>query len=619
MAQHNKDKGKSPIRTGPAGRGYPGIRAAAGSLGLAVLSALLLSAAFPPLEISWLAYLAPVPLIVMAMRGRTGRRVFLAGWLGGTVFFGINMYWIMPISVVGGIALDLYLGLYWAVFAWGLRRIALATRLPLAVLAPVLWVALELFRGWFLTGLPWIYIGHTQYENLTLIQTADLFGAYAQSFLVLMTAGLLADVLVRPIFVPTGATPQRRFSRGLALAILLVAAAWAGTVGYGWWRLAQPTTRPGPVVASIQTCMPQDLKRAVRHQKFTLADQEKAEEDMLTGPDGQCTLTLQAAREAAALGRKIDLVVWPETMAPGYLNEGFLACDLAQRITDPEAFDIYNYYQRRYQMYWKTIRTTARDPVVNAPILFGCPAVMFEGVYGLTVDGRTVFLPAGLRYNLACLVGPGTKDYSAEATYAKAHLVPFGEYMPFKHSFPALYNLLQHFSPYPFDYSLTPGAHDQPPMTVKYEKGEARFLVPICYEDAMAYRCREMVRPAEPGGRKNVDFLVNISNDGWFDGSIELDQHLALCVFRAVENRVPIVRSVNTGISAIISPTGRIEATVHDKDGNRRWLTGEISGALTLDDRLAPYTMIGDVFAFACAGVSVGLGLITIFFARRAA
>ena len=119
------------------------------------------------------------------MRAGTGRRAFLAAWLGGTVFFGINMYWVCPISVIGGIALYLYLGLYWAVFAWGVRRTSAATRVPLALLAPVVWVALEFVRGWFLTGLPWLYVGHTQYANLALIQTADLFGAYAQSFLAL--------------------------------------------------------------------------------------------------------------------------------------------------------------------------------------------------------------------------------------------------------------------------------------------------------------------------------------------------------------------------------------------------------------------------------------------------
>jgi apolipoprotein N-acyltransferase len=635
---HRKDNGRKPNkgtslpallsapprrdRAGPSGQGYPGIRAMLATLGLPLISALLLSAAFPPLEISWMAYLAPVPLILAAARARTGRRIFLSAWLAGAIFFAINMYWVSPISLIGGVALYLFMGLYWAVFGWALRGIALTTRLPLALLSPVLWVALEFFRGWFLTGLPWLYIGHTQYENLVLIQTADLFGAHAQSFLIMMTAGLVADLLTRPIFVspiaarasarvqtmpgqsppPPAPVTRRRFSTLLAVAILLAAGAWAGTVAYGRWRLDQSalTERPGPVVASVQTCISQDVKQAVRQMR--IKDIERSEEEML---GAQCNLSLKAA------GRmKVDLIVWPETMVPGILNESFLTQDITKCIRDPDMFEVYNYLQHRSQGYWKTIQNTAGQ--AGAPVLFGGTSVTLEGAYRLANGG---FMPLGPRRNTAYLVGPETRDFSADGTYSKNHLVPFGEFMPFKNSCPPIYNLLQKFSPYPFDYSLTPGETDQTPMTVKFDKREARFLVPICYEDAMAYRCREMVRPRTPGGPKNADFLVNISNDGWFGGSTELDQHLNLCVFRAVENRVPIVRSVNTGISAIISPTGQIETTVHDAAGNRRWLEGEIAGRLTLDDRVAPYTVIGDILALGCEWMSIGLGAASIILA----
>jgi apolipoprotein N-acyltransferase len=73
---------------------------------------------------------------------------------------------------------------------------------------------------------------------------------------------------------------------------------------------------------------------------------------------------------------------------------------------------------------------------------------------------------------------------------------------------------------------------------------------------------------------------------------------------------VPIVRSVNTGISAIIDPEGRIEQVVQ-KNGRRRYVIGEIVGRLTLDDRVAPYTRLGDVFALACFAAAVVLGVAT--------
>jgi apolipoprotein N-acyltransferase len=207
--------------------------------------------------------------------------------------------------------------------------------------------------------------------------------------------------------------------------------------------------------------------------------------------------------------------------------------------------------------------------------------------------------------NAAIMVGPQTPLYGAENEYAKHHLVVFGEYVPFKQSWPWLNNVLQMFTPYDYDYSLTPGAADQPPFAVGFGDGRtARFQVAICYEDAMPYRVRQMVRPtADAPGRKAVDFIANISNDGWFNGSVELDQHLNLCVFRAIENRVAVVRSVNTGISAIITPTGGITAVV-ETGGSRRNVCGQIVGPLTLDDRLAPYTLAGDWLAWACAAAA---------------
>jgi apolipoprotein N-acyltransferase len=213
---------------------------------------------------------------------------------------------------------------------------------------------------------------------------------------------------------------------------------------------------------------------------------------------------------------------------------------------------------------------------------------------------------------------PDLKPYAAAHTYAKVHLVPFGEFVPFKKSWPWLREQLMSLSPYDFDWTVEPGDPGQTPFTIPYRiAGEgqgtpgtatARFQVAICYEDAMAYRIRDMARPAAPGRPKAIDFLVNISNDAWFNGSVELDQHLNLCTLRAIENRLPIVRSVNTGVSAIIQSDGRIERPVTDADGNRRFVAGQTFGRLLLDGRVTVYTRIGDLFAKVCAAASA-LGL----------
>jgi apolipoprotein N-acyltransferase len=571
---------------------------------LAIVSAMLLTLAFPPMEISWLAYLAPAPLLIMALRTRRSRTVFLASGLGGLVFFSLNMYWFWPITKAGAIALIPYLALYWAVFAWGLRKMREVLPVPTTLLAPILWVPLELVRAWMLTGLPWVYLGHTQYENLSLIQIADTLGAYGTSFLVMMTAGLATDLLTHPIYVRR--TPNedgRRLSRVLIAMVLLAAAAWTATVAYGVWRLGQDTKHPGPVVASVQTCIPQEVKLEARNRQI-----QELEVRLLAD---QLNMTNDALAEAKQKNLKVDLVVWPETMVPGTQNGEFLNADMARRIDDPEGAEVLAYKQKQWRSYWMQISDASRQ--AGIPILFGAHSVQFEGAIRVPGGG---YLIKGPKMNAALLVTPDCQPFTAAHEYDKAHLVPFGEYVPFKQSLPWLYGLLHGFTPYDYDYSLTPGAHDQKPFVLPYNGGEVRFQTPICYEDAMPYRVREMVRSDDPARAKAVDFLVNISNDGWFNGSVELDQHLALCVFRAVENRVPIVRSVNTGISAIIDPEGRIEEVVQ-KDGRRRYIAGEIVGRLMLDDRAAPYTRIGDAFALACLAAALALAVATIVVRRR--
>src|SRR5262249_40290951 len=146
------------------------------------------------------------------------------------------------------------------------------------------------------------------------------------------------------------------------------------------------------------------------------------------------------------------------------------------------------------------------------------------------------------RYNSAVLV---RRDGEVAGRYDKIHRVPFGEYVPFRESLP----WMNAFAPYDFDYSVQPGEQ----MT-RFTLGQYHFGVLICYEDTDPYLARQYMRP---GDEPMADFLVNISNDGWFDGTAEHEEHLAICRFRAVECRRSVARSVNMGISAVIDGNGR--------------------------------------------------------------
>ena len=127
-----------------------------------------------------------------------------------------------------------------------------------------------------------------------------------------------------------------------------------------------------------------------------------------------------------------------------------------------------------------------------------------------------------------------------------------------------------------------------------------RFGTPICYEDVMPYVCGRFVWDERKQG-KRVDFLLNISNDGWFLHRNEQQQHFAICTFRAVENRVGIARTVNTGISGFIDPDGR----AHDTIG-----VGETAyrvARVTTDSRASLYPRIGDIFAGGCVLILMAL------------
>jgi apolipoprotein N-acyltransferase len=124
-----------------------------------------------------------------------------------------------------------------------------------------------------------------------------------------------------------------------------------------------------------------------------------------------------------------------------------------------------------------------------------------------------------------------------------------------------------------------------------------RFVVPICFEDLLAPLVRDLMWG--PGG-KRADFIVNITNDGWFGGS-ERAQHLQDATFRSIENRAPTARSVNTGISGFIDSTGHVTGLV--AAGTEGWSVKQ----LLIDDRVTPFSRLGDAFGELCAAVSAGI------------
>jgi apolipoprotein N-acyltransferase len=191
-------------------------------------------------------------------------------------------------------------------------------------------------------------------------------------------------------------------------------------------------------------------------------------------------------------------------------------------------------------------------------------------------------------YNSAVLFGP---DGEERTRYHKTHLVPFGEYIPLEPLFGILRNFVQigRFSP----------GHEKTifvlPSTSQKPHFKARFGVLVCYEDIFPGLVRDFCR----GG---ADFMINMTNDAWFGKTTAPYQHAQASVFRAVENRVNVIRSANTGYSCFISPEGRILGAVEDK-GEPIFVSGHHTMEILLRKNTSIFTRYGDLFLVLVAGL----------------
>jgi apolipoprotein N-acyltransferase len=181
-------------------------------------------------------------------------------------------------------------------------------------------------------------------------------------------------------------------------------------------------------------------------------------------------------------------------------------------------------------------------------------------------------------FNRAFLTSPSAEVLGS---YDKVHLVPFGEYVPMKRFLPFVQRLVAAAG------DFLPGDKVAP---LRFPKGQAGVL--ICFESIFPELGRAMTK-------NGATLLVNLTNDAWYGMSSAPFQHFSMAVFRAVENRRPVVRAANTGISAFILPSGKI---VEQSDlFTEALLTQEIPLA---DSGLTLYTRYGDFFAIALTIIS---------------
>lgn len=627
MAEPSVESSRSPSAQLQLARGASGVAGAVGAIvtnaiwnlvgslrratptilwfsSLSTATIVLFSYVFPPWSFWPLALicLAPWTIAVLLIE-----KAWVAHWgsfIAGFLFFLINLYWLMPVTGLGYAALAMYLGGYWTLAAWAVRSGQRAGLGPTWTL-PVVWVACEYLRGWVMSGFPWLFLGHAFHSKLMFIQISDITGAYGVTFLAAMVNGMIATIVLA-ILRPA---PRRRWLEPV-IACAATLAFVSANLAYGASRLGQAKFETGPRVAVVQ-------------EDFPLVSTPPYGEHPFVVFAKYLSLAGRAAQSAP------NLLAFPETVWTFPLNQEFVMRE-RQAVDDELAFA--HAYGRRFhtatsafargdyaaaneviahlesRMKPEALRDLPGGELPRLPAGGGPATTLVVGSTSLDVNPDETY-PKKRKYNSALIYDPDGQQRPER--YDKTHLVPFGESVPFRNStilgfdLHWLYRLLNRLSPFSeggkIEYSLWSGTKFTV-FRLNYDGKTASFGTPICYEDVMPYVIRNYVWD---GPQRRVDFLVNISNDGWFLHSAELPQHLAICVFRAIENRVSIARSVNTGVSGFIDPNGRVYSLVNAEGRTQGpGIVGFQLDHVLLDSRASVYGQYGDVFAGVCLALA---------------
>jgi apolipoprotein N-acyltransferase len=484
-------------------------------LAAAVLSGLLLAAAFPPLDLGPLALVALVPLL-WAWRDAGAGAGALYGGAAGIAFFGVLVEWSRYFGVVAVVPFVLFLSSWWvlagAVVGWLGRRALTGAPIVAAV-----WVLVEAGRGRVpFGGFPWGDVGYAFHDVGVARSVAGWGGVALVSWMAVTVNGLLVDA------------------------------------GLGWWGSrgadAAPRARRGIAVSlgGLVAVLAVSLVAAATLPDLTPTGRLRVA--MVQGNDRNRDLTSEEIRDryivrnhlrlAGDVRQPVDLIVLPESSLDA-------------------------------------------DPRQDSGLDVALSALAADHHADVLAGGNTP-APRGRLYNTVFHYRPAP-DSSDEPTgrtaelYSKRHLVPFGEYVPWR----AALSFIEELQQVPTDYEPGPGP-------TSFAIGDHRVGALICFESAFPALARQYAR-------RGVDALVVLTNNRSYRRSANSAQHLAMGQFRAAETGRPLLQAAISGITAVVDHTGRVRAET------RLFQPTVLVGDVTTYQGRTPYTMAGEWVVVASA------------------
>jgi apolipoprotein N-acyltransferase len=503
----------------------------------------LAACGFQPLALWPLTLLAVAGLIELTARARRWQDAALIGWLFGVGHFTVGNNWIataftyqanMP-AWLGGIAVVL-LSLYLAVYpmlavlgAWAIGRRGGAGRLVVILAFAGCWIVSEWLRAWVFTGFAWNPLGMATLGGFERPGLAAL-APWLGTYALSGLVALLAGCWLLAL---------RRSQRDWQTAALALV----------------------PVLLFLLPGLGGDMRQGTL--PFTLVQPDIRQDDLNDPRQWENQFATMAGLTLPRQPGTTRLVLWPESGVPDYLRDGYPA-----------------------YLYFET--TVGGDPVLarhRIGRVIGAGSLLLTGAIDLEFKDRQ---PIAARN----VISPITADGRILGGYAKAHLVPYGEYLPMRWLLEPLG--ASRLVAGTLDFWPGPG-----PRTIDIGPwGKAGMQ--ICYEIVFS---GEVVDP-----RHRPDYIFNPSNDGWF-GAWGPPQHLAQARMRAIEEGLPVLRATTTGISAVIDADGIVRQHV------ARHVAGRLDGMVPPAHAPTLFARAGNMLPL---GWAVFLLVLSVIALRRA-